>query len=306
MHDETERPSIEFEGRRYVRRNGAWVDERAHIKANVNVSQRIDTSARKDSSFWERCCNQDFDDDPKNRGRLRIKLPVGFFGGSLDDAAGTNPAPRPTGGSKRRARVGENVKMSFKNRGRDLVVRCDIEPGWHETTSGWVFQESDRLELPSGHPLRASAKFAEHTFGQWGRRTSFGAEPSEVRLADTASLDETVPTFGSAEYELTNGIRLLLDGTVATFSIELLDAAGELNDALPWKQVKRDWVVKSYESGVYEVPIRMRESRSSLARPFYIEIEVVLHEPPHPEHPPEYAERTRFASGGLPSLGKRR
>jgi hypothetical protein len=75
MSNETVHPSIEFEGRRYVRRAGAWYDSLSHMKAPAHVSQRIDTNAKGDPAFWEQCRGQDFSDDPKNRGRIRISIP---------------------------------------------------------------------------------------------------------------------------------------------------------------------------------------------------------------------------------------
>ena len=136
MGNETERPSIEFEGRRYQRRQGAWYDEITHMKANVHLSQRIDTSVKDDAAFWKQRRHQDFSDDPKNRGRVLIELSEIF---DVDPAADSQPTvshPRPAANRTRRSRIGQNVKINFRNRGRELVVRCDIEPGWHETGSG--------------------------------------------------------------------------------------------------------------------------------------------------------------------------
>jgi hypothetical protein len=69
MTDETERSSIEFDGKRYERRDAVWFDVLTHLKAAVYLSQRIDISAKKDRTLWERCNVQDFADDPKNRSR---------------------------------------------------------------------------------------------------------------------------------------------------------------------------------------------------------------------------------------------
>jgi hypothetical protein len=151
--------------------------------------------------------------------------------------------------------------------------------------------------------MRVSAKIVEHTFGQWRRRTTYdnSRRPSEV-----ASLDELHPSFSKAEREIGRDIRLTVDESTATFVIKWLDADGQLNAELPWKQVGRDWAFKGYFSGLYEQPIRLNDERSAVARPFYIEIEAVLHEPQQAVPVAEYAERTPFASGGLPSLGKRR
>jgi hypothetical protein len=303
MNNETERPSIEFDGRRYVRRGGAWYDALSHMKAPAHISQKIDTNAKENPTFWEQCRDQDFSDDPKNRGRIRFSAAEMIDLGLVDDLQPSAGQPRPSENRTRRARVGENVNMSFRNKARELVVRCDIEPGWHETASGWVFQESDRVELPSGHRLRVSAKFVEHTFGQWQRRTTYDGAP---RRTEAASLDELPPSFTRAESEITGNIRLAVDGSAATFVIKWLDATDELNAALPWRQVGRDWVFKDYLSGLYEQAVRLNDERSAVARPFYIEIEAVLHEPQGAAPAPEYAERTPFASGGLPSLGKRR
>ena len=191
--------------------------------------------------------------------------------------------------------------------GRELVVHCDIEPGWHETSSGWVFQESDRLDLPSCHPLRVSAKVIEHSFGQWRRRTGYGTAPVGSRTQQSGSLEEMCPSFSASEYELTPDIRLVLDGEVSAFVIKWLNDNGDdVNPRLPWRRAGHDWAFKAYHSGVYELPICSPEGKSHTARPFYIEIEAVLHEPPRPQPPPEYTEPTPFAPGGLPSLGKKR
>lgn len=304
MDNENERPCIEFDGRSYQRRLRAWYDQITHMKANVHLSQRIDARAKEDAALWKQCRHQDFSDDPKNRGRVLIELSDTFDVDPVDHSQQpTVLPPRPAATRTRRSRVGENVKVSFRNKGRELVVRCDIEPGWHETASGWVFQESDKVELPSGHPLRVSAKFVEHAFSQWHRRTTYDGAPRPTELA---SLDELHPSFSKAECEISRDIRLTVDESTATFVIKWLDADGQLNAELPWKQVGRDWVFKGYFTGLYEQPIRLNDERSAVARPFFIEIEGVLHEPQRAVPVPEYAERTPFASGGLPSLGKRR
>lgn len=207
MGNETERPFIEFEGRRYQRRQGAWCDKLTHMKANVHLSQRIDTRVKEDATLWKQCRHQDFSDDPKNRGRVLIEVSE-FF--DVDPAADSQPTvshPRPAANRTRRSRIGENVKISFRNRGRKLVVHCDIEPGWHETAGGRVFQESDRVELPLGHPLRVSTKFVEHTFGQWHRQTTYDRAPARTGLEQRASLDELHPSFTQAEYEINRNIR---------------------------------------------------------------------------------------------------
>lgn len=275
------------------------------MRAAIQLSQRIDTSAKRDPDLWARCSKHDFSDNPKNRGRVLVDV-AEFI--DLVPSRGSEPRvaqPRPAPIRTRRSRVGENVRVGFKNMGRDLVVRCDIEPGWHETANGWVFQESDRVDLPSGHPLRLSAKIVEHTFGQWRRRTAF--DGAVARAAEHgSSLEELFPSFIQAEYPISQSVQLVVDSGTCTFIIKWLDSGGDLNDTLPWKQVGRDWVFKDFHSGLYEQPIRLDDGRSSVARPFYIEVEAALHEPPQPTLAPEYAEKTPFASGGLPSLGKRR
>ena len=75
MTDETERPSIEFDGTRYERQRGSWIEVRTQMKASVYLSQKIDIRARMDPAFWDRCCDQDFADDPKNSGKILIRLP---------------------------------------------------------------------------------------------------------------------------------------------------------------------------------------------------------------------------------------
>ena len=136
MSDETEHPSIEFEGRRYERRQGVWYDALTHMKAPAHLSQRIDTSAKRDPALWERCHQQDFSDDPKTRGRVLIDVSELIDLGLFPDSEPHGSKPRSAPNRTRRARIGENVKISFKNIGRDQVVHCDLEPGWHETGSG--------------------------------------------------------------------------------------------------------------------------------------------------------------------------
>jgi hypothetical protein len=86
--------------------------------------------------------------------------------------------------------------------------------------------------------------------------------------------------------------------------VKWIDSDGDLNGTLPWKRAGRDWVFKGFHSGLYEQPIRLDDGPSSLARPFYIEIGAVLHEPPQPNLAPEYAEKTPFASGRVAELGQ--
>ena len=307
MTDDIERPSIEFEGKRYERRDGMWFGVLTHMKAAVYLSQRIDVSAKIDQTLWERCNDQDFADDPKNRSRGRVLAKgLGISPDELFGESETQPIQtRPAGGRIRRSRIGENVRVSFRNKDRELVVHCDIEAGWRETGNGWVFQESDRVDFVDQR-LRISAKFAEHTLPQWyPRKITLDSPVAESRSLKGVAVDDTCPSFRPEEHILAEDIRLLIDGSTGTFAIRLLDGDGKLNPALQWRPVRRHWRFKS-SSVVYETPIRMEDVQFYVSRPFSIEIEGVLRELPHPTLPPEYAEKTPFASGGLPSLGKRR
>src|SRR3989442_539236 len=97
MSNETDRPSIQFEGQRYERRQGVWYDAITHMKAPAHVSQKIDTSAKKESTLWERCHHQDFADDPKNKGRVLIDVSelvdIDLFPDSEPQDSQPRPAP---------------------------------------------------------------------------------------------------------------------------------------------------------------------------------------------------------------------
>jgi hypothetical protein len=53
-----------------------------------------------------------------------------------------------------------------------------------------------------------------------------------------------------------------------TFIVDWLDRSGELNGALPWKQIDRHWVFKACQSGLYEHRFRQDEGPLCVARPF--------------------------------------
>ena len=63
----TERPILEHEGRRYQRQAGTWIDAATHMKVAVNLSRQLDGLAKLNSSLWDDCHLQDFNDNPKNR-----------------------------------------------------------------------------------------------------------------------------------------------------------------------------------------------------------------------------------------------
>ena len=113
MTDETERPSFEFEGKRYERRSGDWFDVLTHMKAPAQVSRRIDGAIKNDRMLWERCGHQDFTDDPKNRGRMLLKR-SDIVGDDLPNDFEEHPfqasPARAESGPKRRSRIGENVR----------------------------------------------------------------------------------------------------------------------------------------------------------------------------------------------------
>lgn len=66
----TDRPTLGLRGRRYQRERGVWVDVATHMVASAAVSIELDSLAKRDSVFWVRCRTQDFNDNPRKRGKL--------------------------------------------------------------------------------------------------------------------------------------------------------------------------------------------------------------------------------------------
>src|SRR5262245_47581454 len=67
-----DRPIIEHEGRRYERRAGTWHDVATHMRVPVADARRLDARARSIPALWDACTDQDWHDDPRNRGKVLI------------------------------------------------------------------------------------------------------------------------------------------------------------------------------------------------------------------------------------------
>ena len=117
MTDGLDPPSIKFEEEIYIRRSRKWVNAKTNLTANVNLSQKIDALAKRDAALWDRCRHQDFADDPKNKHRRlvsAIELDDLGFDFALDSAP-RGVQSEQTSRSSRRRRIGENVKIRFRN-----------------------------------------------------------------------------------------------------------------------------------------------------------------------------------------------
>lgn len=158
----SDRPTFHFNDRLYTRMNGVWFDP-AQLRAPLSVSRRIDLLARADSGLWERCQQQDFDDNPKNRGVRVTSLNAAKYHDLLTDLQQPKAQPKavPVAMSVPRTRRQKGsglVKATWC--ADDLEVRFDIEAGWRQTKQ-WCFRDSDHAELPANHKLRVTVEVIE-------------------------------------------------------------------------------------------------------------------------------------------------
>ena len=306
-----ERLTLEHGGQRYQRQSGAWLD-RGLIVAR-ELSLQLDAKAKADPDFWEKCTDQDFDDDPKNRGKWREHLSkeesAELFPSATWDSQHSVPAsPQPVPGyqsssPRRRKRDSDHLKCDFKG-DREVMLRCDIDGGWRPTQRAWYFNASAPIQLRWDHVLRATATIREDTSGQWNRRNSdvgTWREPSD----ETANLDGTPPQFSHLD-NIRGPIGYVLEGASCTFVLQLFDNARELNKDLPWNYDGKRWNFRFVDYGVYEIPIRSHGLSVSQSRAFKMDLHCVLRPPPRAKLQPEYEYDTPMPSAGLPSLGKRR
>ena len=298
------RPIFQFDNRWFTRRNGCWFDP-AQIGAPLVLSRQIDVLARADSELWERCQQQDFEDNPKKRGVRIASLNAAKFRDLFTDLQQPKAPPKasPVGmfvPRTRRQKDSGLVRATW--RADVLEVRFDIEAGWRQTKQ-WCFRDSDHAELPANHKLRVTVEVIEDRWTGF-RHQSTNSGHGRVAPIDSPSLEATFPVFSQAENRTgPSNIRLLLKHSLGQFVIKLFDE-GKMNAALPWHHDGRHCGFY-WECVEREEWVTMDGQSVSTARPFVFRLAAVLHPPPRAPLSPEY-ERSRHASAGYPTLGKRR
>ena len=298
-----DRPSLDHGDSRYERQRGTWSSKGLTVPRAL--SHELDAKAKQDPDLWERCEAQDFDDDPRNRGRVRLSGVSLLTPAELAEAQMEIPVPgyqSPAG--HRRKRDLEHLDGSFK-KDRELVLTGDIDGGWRPTEQAWYFHASAPIQLPADYVLSCVATVVEDTSGHWHRRTVLNTQASREIGNECASIASAVPNFAKQEKTL-GSIRYSLEDATCAFSIRLFNSISELNSDLPWRFLKDHWQFGFVEYGLYELPVRIYGHSSSESRPFTIELRCTLQRPPRPQRQAEYEYDTPFPSAGLPSLGKRR
>jgi len=297
-----DRPTFDHCGNRYERRRGTWLSK--GLIVSRALSHELDAKAKQDPDLWERCEAQDFEDDPRNRGMVRLP------GVSIVDLEwDSDELQRPATGYQstprhRRKRDRDHLDWEFKKDGL-LVLTGDIAGGWRPVEQAWYFNASAPVQLPVGYVLSCVATIVEDTSGRWHRRHVVTNQGGRDVGDECASISQVVPSFEALD-RVVGPIRYSLEDSACKFSFRLLNSTRELNSDLPWSFLKDHCQFGLVEYGLYELPVRLHGHPASESRPFTIELRCTLHRPPRPERQAEYEYDTPFPSAGLPSLGKRR
>jgi hypothetical protein len=268
-----ERPVLEFDGRRYQRQGGKWLD--GYLTVPLTMSQKLDARAKEDPEFLDRCRQQDFDDDPRKRGiRLSAELAAELgFDDPPTHSANPIPGYQSTGtGSGPRHHYG--LQSVFKKDG-SLVMTCDIEKGWRETERSWCFRASDTSPLQAEGEIRATVAIIEDTVGPFRRRYTSVSDALEAPES-CPTLDSVAPRFVTAE-KPSGAITLVLNEYRCTLTIRLFDSPGTLNGQLPWNDSVRSTFAWA-ESAFYEQSVRLPEEHAGVSRPFRVSLDARLHD----------------------------
>jgi hypothetical protein len=259
-----ERPCLEHGGREYQRQKGTWLYQDMFVSRALSLE--LDGRAKEDADFWEQCQAQDFKDDPRNRGRMRLgkKEAIEFGLGVSTDRPliqAPNSSPTPVRGyqsvpGRRRKRDQTHLDSRLRDNG-ELVVSADIEGGWRPTERMWYFHASAPVVLPREHGLSCVVTISEDVSGYWARRS---VPDDAVREEACDSVESVVPYFARCE-KGTRPLRSELDGFACTFVIQLLDSDGQLNTRLPWRKVEGRWRFEAVEYGLYEQSFRLQVTR---------------------------------------------
>ncbi len=297
-----DRPNFDHGGNRYERQRGTWLSN--GLTVSKALSHELDAKAKQDPDLWERCEAQDFEDDPRHRGMVRLPG-VSIVDLELDSDEVQRPAPgyQSTSGHRRKRDL-EHLDWEFKKDGV-LLLTGDIAGGWRPTEQAWYFHASAPVQLPVDYVLSCVATIVEDTSGRWHRRSVVTNQDSRDVGDECASIAQAVPSFATLD-KVVGPIRYSLRDSACIFSVTLLNSTSGLNSDLPWSFQKDHWQFGFVEYGLYEVPVRLHGHLASESRPFSIELRCTLHRPPRPERQAEYEYDTPFPSAGLPSLGKRR
>jgi len=277
------------------------VNSVTHMRVPVSVARELDAIAKSNSNLWDDCLLQDFNDNPKSRGRAFLLRREVEALGFRTTPSHTAPVPGHQSSPPSQPRQQNHLEWQFK--GNSVAMSVDLEGGWRATAQAWCFRSSADIGLQGDHRLHVTVTVLEDVRGQWYRRIS--TDCADAREADDSlEVDAIYPQFARTSKKYGASLRCMLENAAVTFEIALLDSSRELNLELPWVNDGRHWTFRWAEYGIYERVIR-RDSRCT-SRPFKIEIGATLHEPPPSCVPTQYEYDTPFPSAGLPSLGKRR
>jgi len=288
----TERPYFVKDGKRYLRRSGAWIDAQTQLTVPATLMTTLDKLARADPVLWKRCCEQDWSDAPPRRRRFGLDSEF-----NLVHRVDPPRRPSPTGGT----RPGPARLVHRFSEKRELVLSCEIQSTWRRTETAWRVGESTVIELPRGYALRVSLGISEVQWSQWQRKyygdwNSFDERERQV--------DKIVPEFAPGKAEL-GVVHYQIDGQYCEWRVPLLTPDGELNDAVAWRFRGRSWRFK-YGDYRYERPVAVGDKSRTIQRAFQAQLEGVLNPPARPTRAPIVEYDLPLPSAGLPSLGKRR
>jgi len=272
-----ERPTLEYDGKRYRRQAGKWLD--GYMAVHLTLSQRLDAKAKEDPTFWDGCQEQDREDDPKNRNVVYLEDFTLFSEPIAEDFP--SKAVQPVAGYQssglgRGPRHRFGLTSQFK-KDRALELKCDIEQGWRQTDRTWCFRASDTIPLPGERELRITVAIIEDTRGQSRRQTTADISVSVEASESYSSIESVPPKFLSVE-RTSRAIRCVLDEHRCMVLIELFDGQGNMNNSLPWEPDSDSSRLSWSEYVFYERPFNLRGTSSCVSRPFRVDLDARIHD----------------------------
>ena len=292
-HSTKDRPLLEFEGCRYHRFGGDWADPRTNMRPPKALSLRLDAEAQR-RGLWLPCLNQDEQDSPS--GRITSEL------SDVTDAdQQPNPGP-PTKGrgapSQWRNDGAYGLNLKFINGAKKLSIACDFERGWQDAGKAWLYNCSDRIDLPSDRVLRISVILSEEV---WQNRKWSGPGDGAAAAVPFAT-NPRYPEFDPFDFG-SSGIQGRLNGKTCEIVIAVLADKERLNPDLTWDVGGATFEIS--QSDVYERALCWDHTGTTVARPFQLRLRGTIEPTKRPPIGPEYEHDTPMASAGLPGQGKR-
>jgi hypothetical protein len=289
-----ERPTLQFEGKLYVRRSGTWVEAKTHMSVPKKLASALDSRARVDAALWDHCRTQDVEDAPAGRRSFSLN-----HDGEMTERAVPLPdRSRPV--TAKRATPGPDLlSVRFDREGR-AVLSCDLEPCWRRTEAAWRVRESTKVPLDGGCTVRFGVEVFEIQWLHWQRRWSGNWSSLGERLDE---FDARIPQFAGPERQCREA-SLRLNGRQCEWLLPLF-TRGQLNRTLSWRHYQGSWQLR-YAEQVYEERTVLEDLSCTLQRVFNVVLFLVLRQEPNAPIDPVREWDLPFPSAGLPTLGKRR